>query len=333
MVALLGGVSMGHHLSTALLVPGCLVFVLGTAPRRVLQPRALAAAASGLLGLTVYLYLPIRSLNTPAFNYAGSYDAVGAFHPLNLWAPANLWWLVSGRQFAAQMLGYDAVSWLHEAQGFGAQLFQSFCIVGIGPGLVGAVALLRRDRWLGLGLLLMFALNAGFYIGYRVVDKQTMYLPAYLLWAIWAGVGYQQLVLWVCQPARARGEPLLLKGVILGTTLAALFWSWPLADRSHDRSARERGETILETVEPGGLVLGWWGTVPLVEYHQLVEGRRPDLIAINRFLITSDDMLALVKREVQVRPVYIDIPSADLLRQYTVEPAGPIYRLRPRAQP
>ncbi len=333
-VALLGGLSMGHHLATALLVPGCLAFVLGTAPRQVMRPRSLAAMVlGGLAGLAVYLYLPIRSLGAPAFNYVGMYDAAGVFRPVNLWVPANLWWLVSGRQFSEQMLGYDAAGWVNEALGFGEQLFRSFFAVGIGPGLLGLIVLLRRDRWLGLSLLLMFLLNAGFYIGYRVVDKQTMYLPAYLVWALWAGIGYQQLVDWIRQDGRSRLETLFLKGVLLGAVVAALAWNLPLADRSHDWSARERGEAVLATVEPNGLVFGWWETVPLVEYHQLVEGRRPDIIAINRFLITPDDMLALIENEMQVRPVYIDVPTAELLRRYSVEPAGPIYRLGPRAQP
>jgi hypothetical protein len=120
---------------------------------------------------------------------------------------------------------------------------------------------------------------------------------------------------------------------MLGAALTALIWNWPLADHSRDWSARERGEAILAAVEPDALVLGWWETVPLVEYHQLVEGRRPDITAINRFLIAGPDLEALVAREARVRPVYIDVPTSELLRHYLVEPAGPIYRLSPRALP
>ena len=28
---------------------------------------------------------------------------------------------------------------------------------------------------------------------------------------------------------------------------------------------------------------GWWDSIPVVEYLQLVEGERPDVTAINRF--------------------------------------------------
>lgn len=45
-VALLGGLSMGHHLATTMLVPGCVAFVLVVAPRRALAPKSLALAVA-----------------------------------------------------------------------------------------------------------------------------------------------------------------------------------------------------------------------------------------------------------------------------------------------
>lgn len=329
-LALLGGLSMGHHLATALLVPGCAAFVLGTAPRRALAPRALAAAvAGGLLGLSVYAYLPLRAMAEPAFNYAGTYDAAGVFHPVDLRDPRNLWWLVTGRSFAGQMLGYTPAGWLREAGGFGAELARSVFAVGVGPGLVGLAVLLRRDRWLGVALLLMFLANAYFYIGYRVVDKTTMYLPTYLVWALWAGVGAQWLLDWVGEgPGRA-----LLQGLLAGVVALALAWNWSLADQSHNTSGRERGEATLAAAERGALILGYWETVPLVEYLQLVERRRPDVRAINRFLIAPPDAMALIASEAGRRPVYIDTPSTEILRDFRVVPAGPIFRVLPRAEP
>ncbi len=50
----------------------------------------------------------------------------------------------------------------------------------------------------------MFVLSAGFYINYRVMDKDTMYLPAYLVWAIWVGIGYQVALDWLDPHRRPR---------------------------------------------------------------------------------------------------------------------------------
>ena len=85
LVGLIGGLGMTHHAAMVLLVPGSIFFVLATHPRRVFQPAALAAAAAGtLLGLSAYLYLPLRYLAQPAFNYAGTYDAALQFHAVDL---------------------------------------------------------------------------------------------------------------------------------------------------------------------------------------------------------------------------------------------------------
>jgi len=107
----------------------------------------------------------------------------------------------------------------------------------------------------------------------------------------------------------------------------ALAWNWPLSDLSHDRSTRVRGEKILELARPDALIVGWWGTVPVVEYLQLVEGRRTDIQAINRFLIRHHDLLTLLEREIDRRPVYIDEPVEGLSASVQATQIGPLFRL------
>lgn len=88
LVALMMGLSAGNHAATVLLVPGCLWYVATVARRRAFEPRALVSALVALLvGLGVYLYLPIRYAANPSFNYAGHYDATGTFIPVDLRTP------------------------------------------------------------------------------------------------------------------------------------------------------------------------------------------------------------------------------------------------------
>lgn len=337
LVGLAMGLSLGHHAATVLLVPGCVWYVATVAPRRAFVPRSLLFAFGALLaGLSIYLYLPLRYGASPVFNYAGHYDAAGIFRPINLQTPSGLWWLISGRSFASHMLAYNGAELWREVGRFGVQLWRAFFTIGIGPGLLGMVVLLRRDWRLGGMLLLMFIGNAGFYVDYRAGDKVTMFLPIYLLWALWLGVGYQWLLEWVCDADDAltqRWDVWLLRGVMICTVLFAVAWNWRLVDLSDDWSARARGETILDKVEPNALVLGRWDTVPVIEYLQQVEGRRPDVQAINRFLIAYDDMRRLIEQEVICRPVYIDSLPVNLLQNVEAEPAGSLYRLRPKKRP
>jgi hypothetical protein len=330
------GLSFGHHAATVLLVPGCAWYILTVAPRLALAPRPLILGLVALLaGVSVYLYLPLRYSALPAFNYAGVYNAAGAFSPVNLQTPAGLWWLVSGQAFAGQMLAYQGGDLWREIGNFVVQLWRAFFAIGIGPGLLGMMVLLHRDWRLGGMLWLMFACSASFYIDYQVIDKDTMFLPAYLLWALWLGIGYQWALDWV-HSFQQQSDPLnrretqLLRGVIIGAVMVALIWNWQLVDLSDDWSARTRGEAILDEVEPQALIFGFWHTVPLVEYLQLVEEQRPDVQAINRFLIAPEDMRHLIRREIMRRPIYLDSLPPQWLNFAEGEPAGPIYRLHLR---
>jgi hypothetical protein len=287
-----------------------------------------------LAGLSVYLYLPLCYASSPAFNYMGHYDAAGTFVPVDLRTVRGLSFLIPQQMLARHALAYSPAEVWREMGRFGAGLWRAFLAIGVGPGLLGGAILLRRDWRRAAMLLAMFVCNAGFYVNYRVVDKETMFLPTYVLWALWAGVGYEWLLAWVDDGTRhvlgRRWDGTILRVVMVSGVVLALGCTWSLVDQSDDWSTRIHGETILDMVEPNALIFGWWDTVPAVEYLQLAEGRRPDVRAVNRFLIAPDDMARWIEREINRRPVYIDSLPTGLSGSVNVESVGPLYRLWPR---
>jgi hypothetical protein len=322
------GLASGNHVATVLLAPGCLWFVLSCNLRAALQWRSLVAAAAGLLaGLSIYIYLPVLYLAHPAFNYAGHFDSSGAFVPVDLTTAAGMWWLVSGRVFAGQMLAYSGGELLAETGHFVAELWRAFLVVGLGPGLVGAVVLTLRRRPAGTALVLMFAVTVGFYVDYRVVDKDTMFLGPYLIWALWLGVGYQWLEEYLAGSGRGSGAVHALRLVMVGGVVAAVAWNGPRVDLSTDTSGRDRGEAVLVALEPGALLAGFWDTVPVVEYLQMVEGRRPDVSALNRFLIAEHDLLELLRRQHGRRPLFLDTLPGAAFPGVRAVPVGPVFRV------
>lgn len=328
---LLMTMSLGNHAATVLLIPGCIWFVLVSHPGQLRRGQVwLAGITAVFLGLTLFLTLPWRYAQQPAFNYAGVYDASGSFVPVNLQTLDGLLWLLTGQSFSGQMFGYRLPEIGEQVAEYGRQLVTAFLFVGVGPGLAGLFILLRRNWRLGGLLLFFFLTNAWFYINYRVIDKNTMYLPTYLIWAIWAGVGYQALLpngLVVDKGRRAWRGVLTAPALLTLPVLLAIIWNWPLVDLSDDWSTRAQSEAILQVVEPDALIFGWWDTIPGVQFLQLVEGRRPDVLAINRFLISGEDMNQLILQEIGRRPVYINNPSIELLNVTQATAVGPLYRL------
>ena len=328
-VGLAVGLGLSHHMATVLLLPGIAFYLLTSHPKQVFQWKALLAAGLGLLlGLSFYLYLPLRYAAAPAFNYAGGYDASGVFHALDLSSLAGIWWLVTGRSFSGLMFAYPLDQVGQQVWEFITYLSGTFFAVGIGPGLLGLWALFRRSARLGSMLALMFCAHVFFYVNYRVADKEWMFLPAYLLWALWLGLGLETLFGWLDSPVRSgRLKDLLLPGLVMGSLAFALLWNWPLVDLSTDTSTRDRAEEMLALVEPNALVLGYWDSVPILQYYQLIENRRPDIQVINRFMISPENLARLVQNEVQVRPVYATFQTNDLSPTIRAIPLGPLYRL------
>jgi hypothetical protein len=173
-------------------------------------------------------------------------------------------------------------------------------------------------------------------VNYRVLDKETMYLPAYLIWALWAGIGLESLLAWL-QSAGTSGEwrrvTRSAQAACVAAALAAGLWNWRSVDLSTDWSTRQRSEAILQHAGPGALVFGWWDVVPAVQYLQLVEGRRLDVTAINRFLIAPDDLVRAIEKEASHRPVYIDSSPSGLSDNLELKKVGPVYQVLVRAQP
>lgn len=340
-IGLLIGLGLSHHMSTALLLPGVALFILVSHPRQVFNGKSLAAGLVGVsLGLAFYLYLPLRYLAEPAFNYAGSYDAAGVFHADNLASLQGIWRLITGASFAPMMFAYTPEEAWQELQRFFVFLAGTFFAIGIGPGLLGLCYSFRRHWKVGVALLFMFVGHVIFYINYRAIDKELMYLPTYLIWAIWIGYGFELILAWNDQtllkkPILSSRKPvnlanLLLSSIMIAAALFALIFNWRLVDLSQNQSARDKGEEILSVLPPGALYFGYWGTVPVLQYLQLVEGQRPDVQAVNRFLISPENMAEWFRRDIDQRPIYADSLPGLLQGEATAIPAGPIYKIRLR---
>lgn len=331
-VGLIIGLGLSHHMATILLLPGAVWYLLtGIRSTETSVKSTLLFLGAFLAGLSFYLYLPLRFIAQPAFNYAGVYDVNLNFMPVDLLSLDGLWWLISGRAFAGQMFAYQGLEIGREIWHFVEQLWQAFFIIGFGPGLLGAFTLYKRHRKEATMLALMFALNSIFYINYRVLDKVTMFLPSYVIWSLWAAFGFQEIFAWVRQADQdwlnQRLTNLLRAVVILSVVLAAV-WNWRFVDLSEDWSARKRGETILQTVQPEALILGWWDTVPVIQYLQLVEGVRSDVQAVNRFLLKAEYINGLIARETNYRPVYVDSPPQDFPYSLESKSKVSIYRIQ-----
>ncbi len=268
------GITVAMTLSSLLFVPGVVVVF---AALRVPWKKSVVA---GLLSLFVFgltlLYFPFRYAAGPALNMAGQYAVDGSFQAINLQSLDGIWWMLRGAQFDTLFFADGYAPSVEQLAKSGYELWSNYLGFGLILGLIGLGALFATNRKRLLIWLLFFIPYTYFYTTYGAPDRDTMFGPSYMLWAIVLAYGLR----WATQSVSARRRALAL----LVLPVVMLVVNFPYLDASRDTSVRDYSQTLLNSLPPNTTVVGvWWDIAPL-QYLQMVEGRRPDLRLLNNFL-------------------------------------------------
>jgi hypothetical protein len=281
------GLAVGvHHVTVALTLPALVVIAHRAVGAGFFRSRRLliAAAAATVATLAVYAYLPWAASRRPVFNWGD---------------PATferIVWHVTGRQYQAyletspQAAANEAATFLRLAL---RQFGPPFLPLTLLLAALGGVRLWRRDRRLALALALLPAANLAFGVAYVIgEDKDAYYLPSFLALALAAAFGAQAALAWARLRAPAAAVALAALPVV------ALVSSFPYADRSRTFIAADYVANALDGVEPGGMLLtGDWQLYSPLLYSRLVEGRRPDVVAIDLHLLRRSWYYGYLERQ------------------------------------
>lgn len=330
--AFLVGLAMTNHMTSGLLLLVGLLFVWLT-DRGKLSDKSLRLKGAGLflLGLTPYVYLPIRALVDPPF---AAYDPD---------TPLRFLAFVSGVPFGGHMLAFGPVELVGRLEMYRLYLSQQFHWFFVLAAVIGLMSLFHRDRPVFALLGLLYAGWLFYALEYNIADIWVYFVPTYLIICVLVAPGIIALI---------EGMRLVLSTVTLSSTLRAapkalvalafVAFLTPLlgtngtyltADYSDRYEGRETIEAVAENTEPDATVITDGSSMG---YMKLVEDRRTDLEIVYPFL--EDDLesesegrwLRFTKKHIkQDETVYIVAPSGisreslDLLHE-----AG--YRLIPQ---
>ena len=199
----------------------------------------------------------------------------------------------------------------------------------------------------------MFMANVLFYVNYRVMDKDTMFLPAYAVWAVFLAGGFAATEKMIKKIIDQRLlEPWLVKLVrVLPIifVLAGLALNLRWVDLSKADGFSLFAEEMMTVAAPGSVVIAPWSSAVVLEYYQVVEGQRPDLLVTNRSRedvaryyelwlqggLSRKEILAKIKAEeadlidqlMEQQTVYAVEYDPVLARQFEYLPEGPAFRL------
>jgi hypothetical protein len=334
--ALIAGLGLAHHRMIALLLPAALVFVFWSDPSLLRQPRRclipLALLAAPLL---LYLYLPIRGQSTTSLD--------GTYQPT---LQGTLDWILA-RGYSVFLTG-NPFNVDRHAGDFARLFLDQFGILFLLSAIVGLATGWRWRLRRYVFLLLATAAAVAFGVVYKVQDIAVFFIPAFILTAIWAACGLTAIV-----------DGLTLYGVGIARRLRLAQWTRPLVmalpavllaavllfepvqqtvqnfgerDRSSQWQVYDYGQDIVEHIQPQGRVVGLLGETTLVRYFRDVLGQRPDM-QVTPADAEAARFEAIDRALAGGEPVYLTRPLPGADTRYSLDAAGPLIAVSPRAAP
>ena len=338
MGAFLWGLSFGNHTSVIFMSGAVLYLAISDWRRLNLKGHLPGMAIFFLLGVSLYLYLPLRSAADPPHDW-GNPETI-----------RRMWQHVTARQYRGFFLFAFPLDVCRNLGHYVRLLANQFGVFLLILSLAGALLQGAKRRGFFVLFLLIGLGNVLLTSFYGIQDIEAYYLPSFLIFSLWLGFALSWGLRWLLS---RRGDGLRIAGTVALVALTAI----PLAvnfSRASQRGrtiAHDYGMNILSSVEPGAILFTAADneSFPTLYLHD-VEGVRPDIAVFDlggtlermrRFLGLSgsaqDENPGRLRRMVVERthrPVYFTkehmSAGTDVLQMddLSLEPFGLVYRLQ-----
>jgi hypothetical protein len=321
-IAFLAGLSLTHHRTMLLLFPALVLTLYLMYGKDLFRPNILLPAlAWGVLPLLLYLYLPLRG-------HIGSLD--GTYQ--NTWA--GFWQQVTGGGYGTFL--FDNPFGHERGITFYGQLLadQFYSLI---PGFVGLLYLVWRRGKIILLTGLVFVSYLSFNLFYQVSDIAVFFIPIFLLWAVWSGVGvavFLELIGRFNVKLWRYGLSILLLLLLVGGILQQFqrnraelkaIYTWQV----HDYGLDMLQQPLPTEAEGGSTIIGILGEMTLLRYFQHTEHRRPDIetVAADR---ESERLAAVDQALGRGKNVYLTRELPGAAARWSLRAIGPLIQVQPQ---
>ncbi len=269
------GLSFSNHMTTILLLPGFLYlffFALGFNKESFL--RILKLTPEFLLGLSIYLYLPIRSSKNPLLDWG---------HPATI---ERFFWHVSGKQFRIWMFsGLDVVK--KQLSYFVNNFTSEFHFIAIVCILIGIFVLLKNSRRMLTFLAVLFLTTIVYAVNYNIFDIGSYFLLSYIAAGWAAAYGIYSLINWISD-----------KRIWIKTSAAAVLAVLPIiqilshwngVDETKNILPRQFVSNVFSNLEQNAVVIAsqWDYFISPSLYYKFIQNERRDITIIDKSLLQN----------------------------------------------
>ncbi|HEX8231315.1 MAG TPA: DUF2723 domain-containing protein [Chloroflexia bacterium] len=315
--AIAGGLSLTNHMMTILLVPGILVVLLAGSDWR-LRLKALlsnwfVAVPAALLPLLLYLYLPVRSSQSPVMNWGAP----------TTWD--DFYRHISGWQYRVYLFG-TAGDNLERVVTYASQQWLLLTPLVVLAAAGGAYMLARAS----ISVFAAFATTAlvtfVFSLAYGISEIEPYMVPFYIMLLVCLGGG---IVAWFVgiptdsrqiHPeelvARRRRWQVTATAAVAALVLVCGVVQYPRQNHHDDRLAEQFVENVFATLPQNSvLITDYWDFYAPTYYLQQVKGLRPDIAIVDKSLLRYPWYLGQLER---LHPFLMQ-KSRDLAGQFASE--------------
>lgn len=219
----------------------------------------------------IYLYLPIRAAQNPIMNWG---------NPINF---ENFWRHFTGRQYQVWLFAsFEATK--KQLGNFVSNFPSEFTIVGLFIGLIGFIFLYKINKKIFLTTLATFLFAVLYSVNYDIVDLDSYFLLAYMIFSIWILFGFLLLFSKLEQLLKTKRMIIPIFTILIFVPLAS---NKSEVDQSDVYTFEDYTKTILNGVEKNSIILSyqWDYFISASYYFQNVEHFRKDVVVVDKELL------------------------------------------------
>lgn len=326
-LAFIAGLTVANNPVTILWSPG-LLYLIWYRRQSLSLKRFLIAILCGVAGLMPLLYLPLRASGNILFTNIGTYTPDGEFIPVSLASWTGFRWYMTGQEFDSLMFGYSPLEALQETGSALNRLIASSLGIGFPLAIWGMSRLWQRDRQLFIVVTAAILPYTFFFVNYAAVDKETMFLPVHTTWTIFIAFGLDGLVSYFQQQEASNRWGRHLSYVAFIIPVLLLLVNWTYVDLSNTTGFADLGRIQLSEAEPNSIYISRWGEAAVLDYLQIVEGKRQDVTVINSVFISTPASVELIQTALaNGQAVYTTFLDENLTRYFVFQENGGGYQV------
>jgi hypothetical protein len=289
LVSFLSGLALTNHHTIVLLAPAAIWLLWRTSPQFFKNRKTLGIAVLFFFaGLTPYLYLPIAAHHNPAINWD---------NPVTV---ENFLRLLSRADYGgfSPYASKATISRFEQLPTFFAAIYEQFTAIGVALAIFGLLNFRRHNNlqiflWVAFffsGIFFVMYANTAIYNPLLLGVLHRFYIMPAVIISFWVGLGVENIFLWL----EGKNLPnIFTRTVPLVAVIGMLVWEFTAnfeeADFRENYIAEDFAHNILLSLPPNALFFVSGDVASLgVDYLQLVEGKRPDVIALDQAKLTYD---------------------------------------------